>query len=305
MNCYPRDSCITSDRSLHNKNCKCDKYCSQYSDCCLDAKFNYRLNISEPKMECHKTGIFKGYYTVASCDKYWKDRYILRKCRESGDITDPLTKIPVTSAVTSLSYRNFYCAICNYDSIDLDFWVVTLHFPTLDANEEEKLISNYIKNHLTYNPYCREWGVWLYGTFHIGNFNIYPPSDYEEDVFRSCFPLTISRCAPSWRIEAIRRKCQSYMAVVFRVGSEIAFRNIHCAICNYVSTSLLRCNPQKLDPSLFSRGPSLSTLFDIKTRNCDNGEYYDPFFKKCRNVVCGFSNRILVGGKCVRIGRRG
>ncbi|XP_067128484.1 uncharacterized protein [Centruroides vittatus] len=306
MSCYPLDSCHGSDRSGRNRNCKCDTYCSQYGDCCLDAKFKYYAgNISQPKMECHKTGISKGYYVVASCDRYWKDGYILRKCQESADITDPLSKIPVTSGVTSATYRNYYCAICNYDSHDLDFWLVSLRFSTLEANEKETLVNNYIKTHLTYNPYCREWGVWLYGTFHIGKMNIYPPGDYEEDVFRTCFPDVTSHCAPNWRIEAIERQCQSYTAVVFRTGSENGYKNVHCALCNYVSTHLLKCSPRKSDPSVYRRVVSLASLLEIKTSDCDTGEYYDPFFKKCRNVVCGFSNRILVGGKCVRIGRKG
>ena len=58
---------------------------------------------------------------------------------------------------------------------------------------------------------------------------------------------------------------------------------------------------------------AFSVLFDIGgdlsddvgyvsvNSNCKSGvELYDPFFKKCRNVVCGVESLAYVNGTCVR-----
>ena len=40
----------------------------------------------------------------------------------AGSDADPFGSMPVTSAVTGITYRNYYCAVCNRDSEKIKFW---------------------------------------------------------------------------------------------------------------------------------------------------------------------------------------
>ena len=39
--------------------------------------------------------------------------------------------MPVTNANSGITYRNYYCAVCNSDSVDIQFWRPRLACPTL------------------------------------------------------------------------------------------------------------------------------------------------------------------------------
>ena len=39
-----------------------------------------------------------------------------------GPDADPFGSMPVTSAVTGITYTNYYCAVCNRDSQRIHFW---------------------------------------------------------------------------------------------------------------------------------------------------------------------------------------
>ncbi len=94
-------------------------------------------------------------------------------------------------------------------------------------------------------------------------------------------------------------------------------RNVHCAICNNATLPRLIC----LNLGPFGRFNwqqnfntfSFAVLFDIggdaddavggggqgvPRPRCSDGELFDPFFKKCRNVVCGSDDEIFIGGRC-------
>ena len=40
----------------------------------------------------------------------------------AGPDADPFGSMPVTSAVTGITYKNYYCAVCNRDSEKIKFW---------------------------------------------------------------------------------------------------------------------------------------------------------------------------------------
>ena len=106
--------------------------------------------------------------------------------------------------------------------------------------------------------------------------------------------------------------CASYTAMVFEPN--LAYRNVHCAICNNASMDKLIC----LNLGPFGRFNwqqnfntfSFAVLFDIggnaqdsvgfTKKSCTNDfELYDPFFKKCRNVICGQEGMEFRDGRCI------
>ncbi len=98
--------------------------------------------------------------------------------------------------------------------------------------------------------------------------------------------------------------------------SHFFLRNVHCAICNNATLSRLIC----LNLGPFGRfnwhqnfdSFSFAVLFDIggdadaavgggvggARPRCRAGELFDPFFKRCRNVVCGDDDEVFVDGRC-------
>ena len=124
---------------------------------------------------------------------------------------------------------------------------------------------------------------------------------------------TIDSCPQDFDGNAtIVELCASYTAMVFEPN--LAYRNVHCAICNNASMDKLIC----LNLGPFGRFNwqqnfntfSFAVLFDIggnaqdsvgfTKKSCTNDfELYDPFFKKCRNVICGQEGMEFRDGKCI------
>ncbi len=46
-------------------------------------------------------------------------------------VSDPFGTMPVTSSRSGITYRNYYCAVCNSDSEDIKFWRPRLECPSL------------------------------------------------------------------------------------------------------------------------------------------------------------------------------
>lgn len=109
--------------------------------------------------------------------------------------------------------------------------------------------------------------------------------------------------------QTIAELCGSYTAMVFEPNA--AYRNVHCAICNNASLEKLIC----LNLGPFGRfnwqqnfnSFSFAVLFDISGNgndqvgfvSCQSGELYDPFYKKCRNVICGQEGMEYRQGRCI------
>ena len=122
---------------------------------------------------------------------------------------------------------------------------------------------------------------------------------------------TIDSCPQDYTANAtISELCSSYTAMVFEPN--LAYRNVHCAICNNATMDKLIC----LNLGPFGRFNwqqnfntfSFAVLFDIGGNvqdsvgfisKCSRGELYDPFFKKCRNVICGREGMEFRAGKCI------
>ncbi|GFS84084.1 g-protein coupled receptor Mth2 [Nephila pilipes] len=118
-----------------------------------------------------------------------------------------------------------------------------------------------------------------------------------ESKIRLCKLKLVSDCPPDWKDNDIRTMCRSYMGT--RFFGNVRFRNAHCAYCNEIEMDLLSCQPIKIN--WFDIGRSLSIkvsvpeLLDVnegegdevgRIQMCENGQVYDSYFQKCRNLEC-------------------
>ncbi|XP_022247919.1 probable G-protein coupled receptor Mth-like 10 [Limulus polyphemus] len=128
--------------------------------------------------------------------------------------------------------------------------------------------------------------------------------------YRFCREDLISECLPSWPDEEMMTKCAAYMGAIYTRYN--GYRNVHCALCNNVSASSLRCSPsskREFEVEIFNPN-AFSLLFDINTKMgeyvgedvvCEDEERYDFLLKRCVNTVCGLPGYKYVSGECIQL----
>ncbi|CAL4069888.1 unnamed protein product [Meganyctiphanes norvegica] len=342
--CGPKDTCSTSKRNRldysmdwKDRHCFCDHLCSEYGDCCIDSDF--RQPEEEKKSfdnhQCVKMKQYGDIYMKGTCMTGWQDEGIAQECYNAAPSPfskkrDPVRDMPVTSKTSRITYKNYFCAVCNSDSLALEFWK-----PRIECSEGMKeynakfgnLTLKYVYNNLIHED--GTWGMHLDTAFN-GNpdfqiCSIDPQMPHNVvDMIRKCkctedklnykqCNRPVSTCNSTWTDASVKNLCHSYTALIYDHDS-IAYRNIHCAMCNYVETEVLQCT----EPHSFGRSGftsqfnprAFSLLFDFTDFSgsnivgsvCDADEIWDPFFKQCRNVVCGKENHEYKFGKCSPIG---
>jgi hypothetical protein len=163
----------------------------------------------------------------------------------------------------------------------------------------------------------KQWGVTMdtggVVVFHECYVDPVVPDTLSHRVRPCSGKTTINSCPENYTNETIKELCQSYTGLIFEPNT--AYRNVHCAICNGANLEKLIC----LNLGPYGRNNwqqtfntfSFAVLFDLSGEEsnsvgfekgpCVEGELYDPFFKKCRNVICGSPDQKYVKGKCVSI----
>eukprot|EP00092_Neocalanus_flemingeri_P055123 GFUD01065044.1.p1 GENE.GFUD01065044.1~~GFUD01065044.1.p1 ORF type:complete len:925 (-),score=203.73 GFUD01065044.1:75-2849(-) len=321
--CPERDSCNfgrssrgSIDLDWKARNCLCDQDCSVYGDCCIDAKaFDAdEQNENFDKFSCTELRQYGAVYMRTQCLANWTLPNIRRACEDSAQNSDPVGSMPVTSKATGITYKNYYCAVCNQASEGVQFWKPRLECPTLQGYNSRfnNITKSFLMENLKYNN--GQWGVEFdtigIPVFHACYFDPFLP-DILEPKIRKCNSYSpISSCPHLYPDQDTVRLCGAYTGLVF--SDSQAFRNTHCAICNNVTTDSLICI--KLEGRRMSfldhfKPYSFAILFDIGgsdgdqvgvTEKCFGEEIWDPFAKKCRNVICGEEGRVFVEGKCYK-----
>ena len=323
--CPERDSCNygrssrgSLDLDWRSRNCLCDHECSTYGDCCIDARaFNAEEQKENyKKFSCSELRQYGAVYMRTQCLADWSMPNIRAACEESSQKSDPVGSMPVTSKATGITYKNYYCAVCNHASADVQFWKPRLECPTLKGYNSRfnNITKSFLMDNLKYSK--GQWGVEFdtlgVPVFHACYFDPFLP-DILEPVIRSCNSYdAVSSCPPSYDDTDTAQLCQSYTGLVF-AGDQV-YRNTHCAVCNNVSTDSLICiklEGRRLGFFRDFKPHSFAVLFDIAgsdgeqvgvTDKCLDGEIWDPFAKKCRNVICGEEGNVFVDGKCYKDG---
>ncbi|XP_042885083.1 uncharacterized protein LOC122261480 [Penaeus japonicus] len=319
--CHPLDPCrrdALPPPSWRGRNCFCDERCLQYADCCIDADAydteTYRANAG--RFTCIGLKQYGDVYMKGTCSEGWEDAEVADLCLRGSPTAhlgheDLVANLPATSTASSVTYTNYYCAICNDDSHSLTLWQSRWECEGLDGfrsnvSQDAAASSIVFKN--------GNWGVDLEvkGTKEYHVCAMYPslPTSL-ANVTRPC-QAAISTCAGNWTDENVATLCQSYTAIVY--NNTVAYRNPHCATCNYLEeekSSCLSRDLQRNQKDLFFNPEAFALLFDFtdvsgsnivgSTSPCSQFEIWDPFFRKCRSVVCGKESQTFRRGKCVDV----
>ena len=303
--------------SLSSRTCHCGKQCVQLGTCCIDS---YYTSVPQPKLKpsCRKvyggfTSIKNTYYLIDKCpstDSVWSSL-----CHAEWNGDDDVQKlVPVTSLLTFISYKNYYCFKCHEANDEFLYWTVNImsnydpnKISEFDARRSSKRIS------LTYDKDRDTWMA-IYdekiGYFPV-SISLQIPSEISLMV-HVCEPDLISNCSEKWSDEEVRDKCQSYMALkeVYRNGSSsLKYKNIHCALCNFESLNDISCRSKTHFIFTSTKVFSFSYLLDInpsdgelvgKIQKCPSDQIWDPFTEKCRKLSCALPGYKVKNGKCVQ-----
>ncbi|XP_059082753.1 adhesion G-protein coupled receptor D1-like [Tigriopus californicus] len=325
-NCPSRDSCRQTrstrgpiEVDWKKRNCFCDNFCSMYGDCCIDAPaFNSEEQRANKKnFDCVNLKQYGDIYIRSQCPSDWEHSNIQRACENPNEVSDPFGTTPVTNSETGATYRNFYCAVCNADSKSIQFWKPRLECPTLTGyfNRFKNVTIQFIYERLEFDENRSQWGVSIdTGGIQVFHACFIDPSAPEELLakIRTCpGSNTIMDCPTNFEGDVTRELCLSYTGLIFEPNA--VYRNVHCALCNGANLERLIC----LNLGPFGRVNwqqnfnlnSFAVLFDLggATKNsvgftgvqCQSGKIFDPFFKKCRSVVCPNENELFIDGSCI------
>nr|XP_045589704.1 uncharacterized protein LOC123751662 [Procambarus clarkii] len=302
--CSVEGFCDGSDYKSR-ENCYCDDLCAEYGDCCPDS-FHYRREdqVRPEKYGCVSVG-YRSVYMKDTCMSGWQDEEVAQLCLAGSPANisssrDPLAHLPATSNTTSVTYTNYYCAICNNDSHDLTLWKTELQFDLSmkHPSDQQNNLTEYITSHLLFAN--GTWGAFIplnnTDIFKTININIVIPS-----ITRDC-DSTIRSCAENWKDASVAALCHSYTAV--RYVGFIAYRNPHCLLCNNHQFSKSSC--QTYSYSIVAHGfiivvdmndSSGSNIVGF-TNTCQSDESHDIFLKTCRNTRKNV-NQTYTGDKCI------
>ncbi|GFR07439.1 SMB domain-containing protein [Trichonephila clavata] len=305
-NCPLKNSCSrVGNADFTERVCECDNLCANYHDCCIDAPVSSSRRLS--RHICLHFGNFtqQGEYVINSCPSTYSDGNDVRRKCTSDDFSDPLLSAPVTDTMNRKTYLNRYCALCNDASpTSLTTWSISAcKVPMSESN-------NITWQDVVYQSDVNKWGYHRNGQFHACELKFDSPSSV-AGIARPCRTKVVSSCPSTWVRQTYRRACESYMSVVTD-SANIAYKNPHCALCNGATPGELMC----LSMSIIEKKKvpfSFALLMDVNrkdgdlvgisrasTQSCGRGEKYDPFFKKCRKLVCAIPGYVMANGKCVK-----
>lgn len=325
-NCPSRDSCRQTrstrgpiEIDWKKRNCFCDNFCSMYGDCCIDAPaYNPdEQRANKNNFDCVNLKQYGDIYIRSRCPSDWKLSNIQRACENPNEVSDPFGTTPVTNSETGATYRNFYCAVCNADSKSIQFWKPRLECPTLTGyfNRFKNVTIQFIYERLEFDENRSQWGVSIdtggIQVFHACFIDPSAPDDLLPQIRTCPGSKTIMDCPINFEDKVTRDLCLSYTGLIFEPNA--VYRNVHCALCNGASLEQLIC----LNLGPFGRVNwqqnfnfnSFAVLFDLGGAaqdsvgfagvRCQSGKIFDPFFKKCRNVVCPNENELFFEGNCI------
>lgn len=307
--CNNNDSAVDSPKSLNiweYRNCQCDQNCVHYGDCCVDSPLydasTHRRAVSS--FSCEAFDQQDHVYTKKWCPPSWKNTAVRRLCEGSNNNSnnlkstftdyDPLLHTPVTSLRgIGITYPNVYCARCNDDYQRLQYWQMNLTCYGLDSRSSTiGDRNNATVDDVAYNSSSRSWQTKIGNEYYRCN-HVVPkiPTALENGRYvRTCLGGMVQTCSNGWSLSDIRNNCEGYTSVVFGNNNKTPYRNVHCGICNNVAVQKLNCTGYREPDLRFgSDSSSFTILFDFGKCN-DGSQLYDPFSKKCRDLLLSSSN---------------
>ncbi|GFU01568.1 uncharacterized protein NPIL_281311 [Nephila pilipes] len=271
------------DDNLYLHHCICDRHCVTYGACCLDSEFRPRLNTApDPGVEINCINTYgansRSVYMVDNCKI---SGTIKDLCNNNGeDWNDPFLLIPVTSKVTNITYKNYYCAVCNEqpEAEQLIFWTIIVDDKSKSSGESE----------VPELKFSHDLESWMTLVPNNGNFTrvTIGIETLERPEVKYCKRDLITECDRKWTDAAVAEKCRAYMSMFSIYDFEkfilSRYKNPHCAICNFEVLSIRKnsCFVHPGHHDHYEGGRRF--VIDDKDKMCERGAVYDIFSKKCR-----------------------
>ncbi|GBO44710.1 hypothetical protein AVEN_262978-1 [Araneus ventricosus] len=300
--CHPLDNCKKSRNrdELVSYNCNCGSTCPEFDTCCLDSDYRVTgipraLNSDIKCLPVYRSRI--GVFMIGKCQN--GDSEIESLCESNGEeADDPFLMIPATSLATEITYKNYFCLVCNED-IDKDQVVLW----NLQLQSTSKAVDSSTMPQLRFDNFTRSWMVDDNGTSAAATVTI----EIEESITsfvkicKAGEKGLISNCSKEWTDDSIVQKCAAYMATVGFFGDDgwKWYRNPHCALCNYEDVKRRFCKQPILDTRHWSYLDNFFVrLFVLKDEetSCGRKMIFDKFAKKCR---CNSRDSVMQDGKCL------
>ncbi|XP_029828637.2 uncharacterized protein LOC8043295 [Ixodes scapularis] len=240
---------LTCQQATYMRTCSCASNCRVYRDCCWETGID-DSEADFPESRCVVVDLYESVrrflYMVTGCLPSWPNDDVREACEKPGQFNETFYQIPVTSP-SDITYKNGYCALCNYDLVNATFWNATVRPSSTKAYLQ-------LPDIITNQPYL----------------HVRPCGDSPNDT------------CPDGTPESIVKKCKSFYApvTVSKDPDSSVYRNVYCAMCNGVDLSTLSCKPaEQLSNFTISSlhqghqhrpGPNLVPIFQpvLRTENC-------------------------------------
>ncbi|CAN7995545.1 unnamed protein product [Ixodes hexagonus] len=180
--------------------------CAIYQDCCYDVQPNVTRTQAK-KLSC--VSVFfddwtvQDIHVVTGCNRTWPDDEVKEACENTTTHNETFHHILVTGA-SGVTYRNGFCALCNYDTKNLSYWQAT-------STDNTTLYFKSRRNHLQTGVRGCNW---------------------KRAVNSTCLGNSTQKH---------RENCEAYFEPVLQSETQVVYKNVYCALCNDVNISSLAC----------------------------------------------------------------
>lgn len=185
--------------------------CELYGDCCNSVnKSETALQFSKPP-SCvtvsFDDGTARSIFVIATCNTSWPEDNVTQACENWNLQNETFFQIHATG-VSGRTYRNGFCALCNYDAENITYWTAT-----------------------TYE----------------GNMTLFKLLDEKlEATVKECnWVQALNGTCPGNSTSDLHGKCRKYLEPVRQDGASALYKNIYCAACNHINGSSLTCTTQE------------------------------------------------------------
>ncbi|KAL3861286.1 hypothetical protein ACJMK2_007328 [Sinanodonta woodiana] len=208
--------------------CQCDDKCVNFGDCCPDVEV-IRAIQTDRIYHCQNTYLERGFFLMSTCAYTYKENATVKDHCENAALhsDDPLVFMPVTSNISGHSYRNRYCAECNYDLTSTDGWSLSSDCPNpMNPNEFSSVqeVISYLQSvcgSILYQP-----KGWMKPR----------PCQIFESIQKPPLYEPIESCNKTglWKIynSDVDWACRNFHLPIFDDVNKFQYKNVFCYHCN-------------------------------------------------------------------------
>jgi hypothetical protein len=306
----------------------------------LFQKYAVNLSCVNPSKSLGGGNDLYGVYMRSSCSEAWPHNEFSQQVRDKCERVNASTNVSTVLSVTPVStpditYRNFYCAICNYHNVsEYIFWMAELSYEDTDASSDSFIaVDSSSAMILDASDDLQSGSATPPDIERNQNIMYFKQPDVLArwlDPVRPCIAeMFIDKCLPyhqlkniSWNeYNQMAEHCGSYSDFVYTTDyathQKWFFKNAHCALCNNINPASLQCANAWHDDNTRSCCSRSLTAFislmdfsdrlqismrygrstQVFTESCPKGQVYKPETMQCTDLICP-TNFELAGDVC-------